>query len=261
MGTHLGVCIGPIPTVRNTYARGALSMSVRALTRAIPLLFSARILAVVFLPLVAAAVVWSVVGWFAWEPLSRWLGAALPGASSGWNIYVADGIAALLLMLAVVLTALVAVAVLAMPVIVDTVADRDFPSLAKRRGGTFAGSLVNASFAILMFLPLWVLALFLLALPPIYVVASLLLNAWLNQRLFRYDALALHAGRDELPLVIRGARGRTFLLGLILAPLSLVPIVNLFAPICAGVAFTYLCLDELAAFRARGTPGFATASS
>jgi len=47
-------------------------------------------------------------------------------------------------------------------------------------------------------------------------------------------------------------RGRLLVLGLVLAPLSLIPLVNLFAPIYAGIAFTYLCLDELAAFRARG---------
>jgi hypothetical protein len=41
------------------------------------------------------------------------------------------------------------------------------------------------------------------------------------------------------------------MLGLVLAPLSLIPVVNLFAPIYAGIAFTYLCLDELAAARAR----------
>ena len=157
-------------------------------------------------------------------------------------------------MLAAVLTALVAVAVIAMPVIVDAVADRDFADLAKQRGGTFTGSLSNATVAIGVFLPLWLLALVLLFLPPVYVALSLALNAWLNQRLFRYDALALHAGRDEMREVIRSARGRLMLLGLVLAPLSFVPVVNLLAPIYAGVAFTYLCLDELAQFRARSSP-------
>jgi len=50
--------------------------------------------------------------------------------------------------------------------------------------------------------------------------------------------------------ICRAARGRMFALGLILAPLSYIPIVNLFAPLYAGVAFTYLCLDELAVARA-----------
>jgi CysZ protein len=235
----------------------------RALIRALPVLFSARILAVVLLPLIGAAVFWTIVAWFAWAPLARWLSAVLLGGDGAFSLFAANAFAALLLMLAAVLTALVAVAVLAMPVIVDAVADRDFPALATLRGGTFVGSVVNAAAAIAVFVPLWLLALFLLAVPPLYVAVSLLLNAWLNQRLFRHDALALHAGRDEMRDVIAGARGRLFLLGLALAPLSLIPVVNLLAPIYAGIAFTCLCLDDLetnrAAARAVQAGGNATA--
>jgi uncharacterized protein involved in cysteine biosynthesis len=241
MGTDRDFRIASPPTVRESAARAVY----RALVRALPVLFSARILAVVFLPLVGAAVLWTIVGWFAWAPLARWLSAVLLGGDGAYSLFVAGAFAALLLMLAAVLTALVAVAVLAMPVIVDAVAVRDFPALAKRHGGTFVGSVVNAAAAIAVFFPLWLPALLLLAVPPIYVAVSLLLNAWLNQRLFRYDALALHAGRDEMREVIRGARGRLFLLGLALAPLSLIPVVNLLVPIYAGIAFTCLCLDEL----------------
>jgi uncharacterized protein involved in cysteine biosynthesis len=217
-------------------------------------MFSARIVAVVFAPLFAAATLWAAVGWFAWKPLAHWLGTTLLGGDEGWSLFAAGAAAAVLLMLAAVLTALVAVAVLAMPVIVATVAERDFRDLARRHGGTFTGSLANAAVAVIVFLPLWVLALPLLFLPPVYVAVSLCLNAWLNQRLFRYDALALHAAGEEMRTVIRSARGRLVLLGLVLAPLSLVPVVNLLAPIYAGVAFTYLCLDELARLRARGMP-------
>jgi hypothetical protein len=84
----------------------------------------------------------------------------------------------------------------------------------------------------------------------LFIATSLLLSAWLNQRLLRYDALAEHADAGELRDIVRGARGRLLGLGLLLAPLSYVPIVNFFAPLYAGVAFTYLCLDELAARRA-----------
>jgi uncharacterized protein involved in cysteine biosynthesis len=225
-----------------------------ALVRALPTMFSARIVAVVFAPLFAAAALWAGIGWFAWKPLAHWLGTTLLGGDGGWSLFAAGAASAVLLMLAAVLTALVAVAVLAMPVIVATVALRDFPGLAERHGGTFTGSLGNAAVAVVVFLPLWLLALPLLFMPPVYVAVSLCLNAWLNQRLFRYDALALHATGDEMREVIRGGRGRLVLLGLVLAPLSLVPVVNLLAPIYAGVAFTYLCLDELARLRARGAP-------
>jgi CysZ protein len=220
MGTDRGFRIVPTPAT-----------PIRALARAIPVLFSRRILAVVLLPLVVAAVFWGFVAWFGWSPLSHWLGLTLLGGDTGWSLIAASACAALLLMLAAVLSALVAVAVLAMPVIVDVVADRDFAFVAKRHGGTFAGSLRNASVALAVFLPLWLLALILLSMPPIYVAVSLVLNAWLNQRLFRYDALALHADAEEIPAVIRGARGRILGLGLVLAPLSLIPFVNLIAPI------------------------------
>jgi CysZ protein len=222
-----------------------------ALTRALPFLFSGRMLAVMFLPLVGAALLWSLIGWFAWDPLARVLADTLFGATKGWGMFGAAMLSALFLMVAAALTALVAIAVLAMPVIVEGVAARDFAALARRRGGTFAGSLLNAAFGIAIFLPLWISSLVLLALPPVYVVATLVLNAWLNQRLFRYDALALHADSDELPAVIRTARGRLFVLGIVLAPLSLIPFVNLIAPLYAGIAFSYLCLDELAAMRSR----------
>jgi uncharacterized protein involved in cysteine biosynthesis len=117
-----------------------------------------------------------------------------------------------------------------------------------------AGSLANAVVAIAVFVPLWILALPLAFLPPVGIAATLLLNAWLNQRLFRYDALAEHASAAERARVIVSARGRFFGLGLALAPLSFVPFVNLIAPIFAGLAFTCLALDELAALRQRSTP-------
>ena len=232
------------------------SVVVSALLRAVPLFFSARLFALVLLPLVVASFVWLVVAWWAWDPLVGWLSRSLFAWGGRFGGVAAGLLAALLLTFAAVLTAVTAIAVLAMPVIVDGVAARDFPALERRRGGTFAGSVVNALATITLFVPAWLLALLLLAIPPVYVAAGIVLNAWLNQRLFRYDALALHADAAELRTVIRSARGPLFRLGLAVAPLSFVPLVNLLAPLYAGIAFTYLCLDELAALRSRAAlPG------
>lgn len=232
----------------NVAARGSV---VAALRRAVPVFFSARLFALVLLPLVVAMLAWLAVAWWAWEPLVRWLAHSLFAWSDRFGGTAAGILAALLLMFAAVLTALTAIAVLAMPVIVEGVAARDFAALERRRGGTFAGSLGNAVGTIAVFVPLWLLALPLLAFPPIYVATGIVLNAWVNQRLFRYDALALHADPAELRAVVHSARGRLFRLGLAVAPLSFVPLLNLLAPFYAGIAFTYLCLDELAALRAR----------
>ena len=222
-----------------------------ALARAIPLLFTPRIVGLAFLPLVVAAIVWTGIAVAAWHPLTAWL-VSIFGASpdSLWYGIAANVVAAIAFAVLAVATAFTAIAILAMPVIVRTVATRDFPTLAARRGGTVTGSVGNAIAALAIFVPLWLASLVLLFVPPVYAVASLLLNAWLTQRMFRYDALAEHAERGEIRVLLARNRWRMLGLGLVLAPLSFVPIVNvLVLPLFAGIAFTELCLAELAALR------------
>jgi uncharacterized protein involved in cysteine biosynthesis len=81
-------------------------------------------------------------------------------------------------------------------------------------------------------------------------VLPALISAYLSQRLLRYDALAEHADRDEYPQVLARARGKLYLLGLLLALLYYVPLINLVAPVASGLAFTHLCLAEVARLRA-----------
>ncbi len=226
-----------------------------------PILLTARVLALATLPLVIAAFAWIAIGYFAWSPLTAavagFLGAPAADAA-GWQRFAAQAVALLLFAALAIATALAAVAILAMPVIVRAVAQRDFPALEARRGGTFAGGVRNAIVALLLFVPLWLASLPLLVFPPLYAVAALLLNGWLAQRMFRYDALAEHADRTEIEALLARSRGRLMGLGLVLAPLSLVPIVNvLVLPLFAGIAFTELCLGELAALRA-ASPSTAT---
>jgi uncharacterized protein involved in cysteine biosynthesis len=229
-----------------------------ALRRALPIMLSARVIGLATLPVLGAAVVWTVVAVVAWSPLTdalaRFIGAPPDGAAL-WQRIAADTVAVLMFAALAIATALAAIAVLTMPVIVKTVAARHFPGLAAHRGGTLAGSTRNAVLALVAFVPLWLLTLPLLAVPPLYVGASLLLNAWLSQRMFRYDALAEHASAGELAAIVRERRNRLMLLGLVLSPLSLVPIVNvLVLPIYAGIAFTELCLADLAQRRAGAAP-------
>ncbi len=222
-----------------------------ALARALPAMVDPRVVALVLLPLVAAAIVWTVIGYFAWRPLAAWLATGL-ATSSGWLAPLVEGASALVALLtlfvAALVTLLVAIATLAMPVL-TSVAAASFPALEAKRGGTFVGSLGNALVALVVYVPLWLVSLVLIVLPPLALGASWLLTAWLNQRLFRYDALATHASAAEMRTIFRAARGRLLALGLALVPLAFVPIVNLVAPLYAGLAFAYLCLDELASLR------------
>jgi uncharacterized protein involved in cysteine biosynthesis len=104
--------------------------------------------------------------------------------------------------------------------------------------------------AIGLFLVLWVVTTPLLLLGPIAAVLPLLLSAYLNQRLFRYDALSEHASREEMQRIFAEARGKLFLLGLIPGVLYFIPPFNLIGPVFAALAFVHLCLDELARLRA-----------
>jgi hypothetical protein len=228
---------------------------VRALARALPAMFSPRVVALVLLPIAGAALVWFVVGYFTWQPLGRWIAAGI--GASGWIAPAVEGAAMLIALLALVamalVTLLVAVAIFAMPVLLG-VAAAAYPGLEKKQGGTIAGSVANALATIGVYVPLWLASLLLLPFPPLALGAQWLLGAWLNQRLFRYDALAEHASAQEMRELFTAARARLLALGLTLAPLALVPIVNLFAPLYAGLAFAYLCLDELAALRGAYNP-------
>lgn len=232
-----------------------------AFGRALRDLGEPRVLAILLLPMLGAIVLWSLLAWSFWgtwidalrslidaTAAARWL--ATHGAD--WVLESLSTVAAIVLLLpAMLITAMVVNELVAMPVIVS-VAGRAYPGLAKHAGGTVIGSVGNASVAISVFVLLW------LATLPLWLtgigaaVLPALNSAWLNQRLFRYDALAEHASREEYREIVTRARGRLYLLGLLLALLYYVPFVNLIAPVVAGLAFTHFCLDELARLRREG---------
>lgn len=235
-----------------------MSGIVRALVRALPLVADRRILMLVAAPLAGAVVLWLVAaiafGALLTRALAAWIAQALSalGGSAEPGGFATAGAAALAFVL-ITLTAgalaLAAIAVFAGPVFVRVVAAKHFPGLEYKRGGTLAGGAWNAIGAVALWIPLGLAALPLLLFPLVGVPFSLAVNAWLNQRLFRYDALAEHASAEERAVIFRTARGRLFALGLVLSPLSFVPLVNLVAPLYAGLAFTWLCLAELDALR------------
>ena len=97
----------------------------------------------------------------------------------------------------------------------------------------------------LLSLPLWLTGIGAVVLPAF-------ISALFNQRVFRYDALAEHASAAEYRTVVQEAGGRLYALGLVLAALYFVPILNLLVPVLSGLAFTHLCLAELARLRQDG---------
>ena len=79
-----------------------------------------------------------------------------------------------------------------------------------------------------------------------------LLMGYLNQRMFRYDALAEHAGATEMRDLVARNRRELFGLGVLVSLLSYIPFAGLAVPVAAGLAFIHYCLNRLAALRSRG---------
>ncbi len=234
---------------------------VDALLAAARSIFHPKMLSLVLWPMLVAAGGWlflAVVFWHRWlADLNGLLGAIVPaswlsnGYAAGASHILLGFILLVLLAMAVHLTALIITAVFSMPLIVGHMARTYYPGLEEKKGGTVAGSLRNTVIALAVYLVLLALSLPLWLIAPLAVALPALLTAYLNQRLFRYDALAEHAGRAELEKIAGHASSRLFALGVVAGLVQFIPVLNLFLPVYMGLAFSHLCLGELARQRAR----------
>ena len=228
-----------------------------ALLGAAKSLFHPKILTIVLWPVLFALVLWGVLVWLFWtdwlnmlhgwvEPAELWLYQY----DFAWLASMLSGTLLVLMITPLALsTALLIAAVIAMPMMVKHVAQRDYPELEYKRGGTVWGSVLNALIAVVVYVGLWIISLPFWLAAGLGAVFSLLLTAYLNQRLFRYDALAEHASQAEFDTVLARSSGSLYIMGLILACLHFIPVVNLFSPIYTGLAYIHLGLNKLRQIR------------
>jgi uncharacterized protein involved in cysteine biosynthesis len=226
-----------------------------ALARALRDLFSLRVLWVVVWPMLLALLLWLALGISFWGTFSGWIEQGLDAIGiQTWlaelePAWIANALQALLhLMLfvpLVMLTALVITALFGMPALIRVVAERDYPELERENGGCLIGSLWNAVVAIVVFVALWLVTLP-LWLIGVGVVVPFVAAAYLNQRLFRYDAIAEHASADEMAVLFRQERSHWWGLGLLTGLVQFVPLLNLLGPVFAALAFIHFGLARLA---------------
>ena len=229
-----------------------------ALSRALRDLFQFKVLWIVIWPMLAAALLWLVLGVAFWDTFSGWIESGLTaigiqewleGLEPRW---VANGIQTvvhlILFMPMVFMTALVIPALFAMPALIGLVAARDYPQFKRENGGSFSGNLLNAFVAVGIFIAIWVLTLP-LWLIGVGVAVPFIAATYLNQRLFRYDALAEHASRDEMNVMFTMHQSAWWGMGLLTGLLQFVPVLNLFAPVLTALAFIHFGLARLAELR------------
>jgi CysZ protein len=228
-----------------------------ALAYAFGNLLHPRILWLMVWPMLVAVGFWGLAALFLWmrtaARISEIIQQGLEMVSVQWPdaaMIAAHAVLFLLFVPLVYLTALFILGVFGMDAMVAHVAGRSFPGLERRHGGGLAGSIANGMATLIgmavlavVTLPLWLLA-------PLWPLIPLVIFAWANQRLLRFDALAAHADRQEMRLLFRERRAQLYLLGLLLALVAYIPVVGLFAPVIFGLAFIRYLLGALAEHRA-----------
>jgi hypothetical protein len=219
-----------------------------------------RMLWLMIWPVLAALLIWVVLGALYWSQAATWIDHELhrwpvyEWAVSAWPLTLLGTWLAWLFLLflfvpMVLVTAVLIISVVSMPAMVAHVGARDYPRLARRRGGTLAGSLWNAFASLVLFMFFFAVTLPLWLLPLLWPVLPVVLFGYFNQRVFRYDALAEHATTDEIVEIIRRNRGESFLLGIALALIGHVPLIGLVMPVYGGLVFIHYGLARLGDLR------------
>jgi hypothetical protein len=223
-------------------------------------LFHPRMLWLMLWPMLVALGAWGLLALVLWVRLALWLAGVLRGwlePALGFvrldlgdaALIAAHVILFLLFVPLVYVTALFILGVFGMQKMVDHVAGSSFPGLERRRGGGNVGSAWNGGVALAGMLAAFAVSLPLWLIPPLWPLIPLVIMAWVNQRLLRYDALAEHADREEMRRIFRERRGTLLLLGFLLAMLAYVPFVNFIGPVVFGLAFIRYLLGALEAIR------------
>jgi hypothetical protein len=194
--------------------------------RAVAYCLHPRVIALSFLPLAIMVALALGLGYFFWEPaidsvrswlessqlmnnMFNWLQSAGAG---GLKAVVAPLMVIFALTPVIVLLSLLLVATMMGPALSALVAQRRFPTLERKQGGSLArsiawslGSTLLALAAFVVSLPLWLV-------PPLILVLPPLIWGWLTYRVMGYDALSEHASREERREIFK--RHRPWLLGI-----------------------------------------------
>lgn len=185
-----------------------------------------RVIALSFLPLVLMVALAMGLGYFYWEGALDWVRETLEASSivnSMWSWLEGVGAGGLKMVLAplivifaitpvIVVLSLLVVAVMMTPALTSLVAERRFPQLERKHGGSVAGSVIwslgstlLALIAMVVSIPLWLI-------PPLILVLPPLIWGWLTYRVMAFDAMAEHASQEERAEIFRRHRG--WLLGI-----------------------------------------------
>ncbi len=196
-----------------------------------------RVIALSILPLVIMVVISLGLGYFFWEgalaavrsnlesyalvdTMVRWLeGLGL----SDLRVVLAPVLLLFMAIPAIVIASLLFVAMFMTPAMVALVAERRFPQLERKRGGSLLaslfwslGSTLLAVIALVLSIPLWLI-------PPLVLILPPLIWGWLTYRVMSYDAMVDHASSEERRQIFREHRAMLLGIGVLSGYLGAAP--------------------------------------
>lgn len=224
-----------------------------------------KMLALLVVPLLVAIVFWIVSALLVWTPLTGWLQGWLFGSgfmerfadwAAGYGLgalreWIPALIALLLLVPLMFATAVVLIAVFAMPAVIRFLAGGRYRDVARGGSLAVAASAWNAVSASLLFVLGYLVSLPLWLIPPLALIVPWLWWSWLTARTMRFDSLAEHASSEERRIAIALHRREYFLLALLVTALNYVPPLFLVTPVLSALAFGHYSLALLREQRQR----------
>jgi len=205
--------------------------------RAVAYCLHPRVIALSVLPLLLMAGLALALGYFFWEPaldavsatiaswemMSTLIGWLERVGLSGLKAAIAPLVVVFISTPVIVIVSLLVVAALMTPAILELVTARRFPTLERKHGGSFAGSVFGTLWATLAALVALILSVPLWFVPPLVLVVPPLIWGWLTYRVMSYDVLAEHASREERRELMRRHRGTLFGIGVLTGYLGAAP--------------------------------------
>jgi hypothetical protein len=239
--------------------------ALKTLGRAFLDLFRPKILMLLLLPPVIAFILWGGIAYLYWDQILRlaqsysdrflfsgdippWIIQWLNLSASTVATALAASIALLLIIPLALVSSFALTGILAMPVVLLTVG-KDYSNLEKRGKISFSASMRNLVISSLVYLILWALSLPLWIVPGLGFALPLILNGYLNYRLFTFDALADYASKAEIEALLKEHRLDFLILGVVISIPLLFPPFYFILPVYSALTFTRYSLFKLENFR------------
>lgn len=205
--------------------------------RAVAYCMRPRVILLSLLPLALMVLLAAGFGYFFWSASVAWTREALdawPMLSSFWGwiggLFSSDVpamLAPLVVVFAatplIVLVSLLIVAGMMAGPLTSLVAERRFPTLERKKGASFLGSVLRslaftllALVALVVSMPLWLI-------PPLVLILPPLIWGWLTYRVMSFDALAEHANPEERQALLRRHRLPLLTIGVLCGYLGAAP--------------------------------------